>query len=495
MAMSTGGPFDRITRRGFVGLSVAAVLSHLPWGRRQSWPGHGDDVGRGHGHQVTPVFTLSGGATPDGILVHTTLDLTDKGAQVDLAVWRADGDGGVWYAGAQTADQDAIVRHTVTGCEAGTAYYAQVVYKGDLTGERVRFTTLPDSSASWSRRIAVVSCQDNVSDPTNTDLAWDDVLAWAPDDVWHLGDWGYWGGEIAGDAPYTKDLLHYSKSMSLQPSMRKAIQSADLNVVTISDHELTDNGDPAGGIHNAPETFRELTAFQALFPVREYGDTRQPRRGRYYTFDIGTTVRVIVTDFRSPDRSNADKKDSPSKTMFGDVQLAWIFATLDKTRVNVLANETSWLANPNDLPGGKRSDKPWTYFHEQLVIADYIRSGGYRVVWVGGDRHYVGYLRGSDDGTGVYNSRGQFPCYISSGMSKDSLPLQPGELMTWQFGDSHDPDRPVCQYLRLTLSYDAPSRRVTIGAVARAVLDTSQPMSQWQLDDVPGGTASDTWQL
>ena len=96
--------------------------------------------------------------------------------------------------------------------------------------------------------------------------------------------------------------------------------------------------------------------------------------------------------------------------------------------------------------------------------------------------------------TVVFNTRGGLPCYISSGMSKNSLPLQPGELMNWQFGANED-GRAVCQYLRLTLSYDAPTRVVTLGAEARAVLDTSQPQSDWRLQHVPGGSAVDTWTL
>lgn len=493
--MSLGDGLTRLTRRGFLGVGLVAGLGRWLGIRGGHRPSSGFGSGPGTSRDVTPVFILSGGATAAGILVNSTLDLADKGAVLDLAVWRTDGTGSTWYAGKQTADQDAIVRHIVDERDPDTSYFAQLVSDGQMIGERVQFSTLPADGASWARRIAVVSCQDNASDPTNTDIAWDDVLAWAPDDVWHLGDWGYWGGEIPGTAPYTKDLKHYAKSMTIQTSMRKAIQAAGLNVVTISDHELTDNGDPVGGIHNAPETIRELLAFQALFPVRQYGDTRDPRRGRYFTYDIGTSVRVIVTDFRSPDRSNATKKDGPNKTMFGQDQLQWIFDSLDKTKVNILVNETSWLADPNDLPGGKRSDKPWTYYHEQLVIADYIESGGYKVVWVGGDRHYLGYLRGTDDGSGVYNTRGGFPCYISSGMSKNSQPLQPGELMTWVFGSSHNKDHAVCQWLRVTLSYDASTNQVTIAALGRAVLDTTQPIGQWQLEDVPGGTASDTWQL
>jgi phosphodiesterase/alkaline phosphatase D-like protein len=444
---------------------------------------------------VKPSFILSGGAQRDGVLVHSTLALADAGKQVDLAVWRADGSGQQDLVGLETADGDAIVRHVVTGRTADTAYLARLVFDGVRVGEKIRFKTMPATDGSWTRRVAVVSCQNNAASPLTTEKAFDDIQSWRPDDVWHLGDWGYWGQLIPADASYKKDLVHYTKSLDVQTSMRMAFQGAVMNVVTISDHELTVNGDPKAGIHNSPETIRELIAFQKLFPVRSYGDTRTPRRGRYYSFDIGTAVRVIVTDFRSPDRSNVTDEDGPDKTMFGATQLAWLFDTLDPTKVNLVCNETSWLADFNDLPGGKRSDKPWTYPTEQVKIRNYITSHDLKVAWIGGDRHYVGYLRGKDDGSGIFNSRGEFPCYISSGTSKNQLPLQPGELMTWQFGAGPEVEKPVCGYMRLTLTYDAPSRKVTLHGQGRAVLDTSRPQHKWVVHDIPGGTAIDTWTL
>jgi hypothetical protein len=331
----------------------------------------------------------------------------------------------------------------------------------------------------------------NASDRFNTELAWRDVLEWAPDDIWHLGDWGYWGGLIRPTASYRKDLYHYLRTMRHFNTMRHAIQRSGLNAVTISDHELTAGGDPKDGIFNSRESIRELVAFQKLMPVRTYGDTRSPRRGRYYSFDIGDQVRVIVTDFRTPDRSNSRDPDGPDKTMFGSTQLSWLFATLDSTKVNLIVNETSWLADPDQR--GRSHDKPWFYNYEQRIIADHITQGGYQVAWIGGDRHYVGYLAGEGD---PHNMLGNFPCYISSGMSKDSLDLQDGELMTWQHGAGQThPERPVCGYMRITLRYDADSNEVTLYGHGRAVLDTASHRSQWQMSDIPGGTATDTWRL
>ncbi len=480
--MTFGENLQNLTRRTFLGWGAAGALASVfrwrPGGRRVV-------------PRITPAFILTGGANADGVRVSSMLSLADKGARVDLAVWRADGAGSTTLAGEQVADNDAIVRHQVAGKEPNTAYFARLVYQGELIGERARFTTLPASGHSWTRKIALVSCQSNASNPSVTDLAWRDVIAWRPDDIWHLGDWGYWGSLIPRDASYKRDLAHYRMCMRDQPTIRQAVQLADLNVVTISDHELSANSDPPGGIHDSPESIRELIAFQRLFPVRTYGDTRRPRRGRYYSFDIGSAVRVIVTDFRSPDRSNIGVPDGPRKTMFGATQLAWILDQLDSSRLNLLVNETSWLAEPGIRP----TDKPWTYFHEQNVIVNHIVNGGYRVAWIGGDRHYVGYLRGTDDGSGVYNTLGGFPCYIGSGTSKSQLELAPGELMTWQFGAGPDHDRPVCGYLQLELSYNHVTRRVTLQGHGRAVLDTTKPKSQWVIDDIPGGTAADAWRL
>jgi phosphodiesterase/alkaline phosphatase D-like protein len=442
--------------------------------------------------RVNPQFLLTGGAYPNGNHVHSVLSGRDAGAEVDLIVSREPSGQGT-LMGLRQADEDSIVRHDVGGLSPSTTYYAQVVSDGTRVGDIARFKTLPPTTGSWQRKIAVVSCQGQVRSLSG--LAWKDIQGWDPDDIWHLGDWGYWGQLIPRHGSYKLDLEQYLRSMRGHPIMRRTIESADLNVVTISDHELTHNGDPKNGIHDSPESIRELVAFQKLFPVRQYGDTRNPRRGRYYSFDIGSTVRVITTDFRTPDRTNLDVLDGPDKTMFGATQLSWLLSTFDPSKLNIIVNETAWLADPNIGPELENSDKPWKYYYEQQVIANYIEEHGLKVAWVGGDRHYVGYLRGTDDGSGVYNTLGGFPCYISSGTMKKSLPLHQGELMTWQFGGGIGDNRWVCGYMQVTLTYDASLRQVTIDGLGRAVLDTTQPRAQWKIEDIPGGTARDTWTL
>jgi hypothetical protein len=80
-------------------------------------------------------------------------------------------------------------------------------------------------------------------------------------------------------------------------------------------------------------------------------------------------------------------------------------------------------------------------------------------------------------------------------MSRESNALQQGELMTWQYGAHPDPETEVCQYMRLTLSFDARRGQVSLAARGRAVLDTRLPKSQWTMDDIPGGVALDQWRV
>lgn len=432
---------------------------------------------------VTQVFSLVGSPAPDGVMVSSmVLNI----ASVGLAVSESPDLSDATLVGTSAVDTDHLVKHEVTNLTPATQYYARsATANGAMFGETIRFKTLPAATGAWSLNIMLGSCQTNQS-ASITDLAWQDIVAWQPDMLMHLGDWGYWGGFISGTDPYAKDLDRYHKSMVSLSTMRHALEGAVLGAITISDHELSNNGDPRGGIFNSPETMREIIAFQKLMPIRDYGDTRQPRRGRYYSYDIGSTVKVIVTDFRTPDRSNTTDRDGPDKTMFGQAQLGWLLDQLDQTKVNLVVNETAWLATPYPKnTGPRRADKPWNYYHEQQIIADHITANSIRVVWLGGDRHLVGYLSGAN------NTLGGFPCWIGSGWEKSGLRLDDGEVYDWEYGSDPSSQRLVIGYVRLTLSDDG-AGHVSLSGVGRAA-DTSGPQATWALSDV--GSATDSWTL
>jgi hypothetical protein len=371
-------------------------------------------------------------------------------------------------------------------------------------GEVSRVKTLPPDTGPWSIKIHLGSCQANSS---TSDAAWQDVLAWPPDMNMFVGDEGYWGGSLLATDSYTKDLDKYRALFTARTSIRQVQQAAVCGGHTISDHELYDNGDynnasnptggakgdPGAGIHESPMSKRELIAFQKLMPIAEWGDLRDPRRGRYYTYHIGATVNVIVLDFRSPDRSNSVDPDGPDKTMLGATQLEWLFGVLDPHRLNLLVFETSWVAT-QIVGGGQADDKPWNYATEQNAIAARISGTDsvatvYPCALLGGDRHYVGYLDGPS------NPLGGFPCYIGSGWEKNGLPLAVGEVLTWEFGSvplgSPVEYRPVYGYMQLVLSDDG-ANNVTLAGTAR-VADTRAGV--FTLGTPDGMTCTNTWTL
>jgi hypothetical protein len=440
---------------------------------------------------LTHAFSLAGPAA-DGALVVTMLGREDVGKTMDLAFSTTADMTDSRLVGVQTVDVDSLVHHTIAGQPPGTVYYTQPASStGTRFGEVSRIKTLPSTTGDWSMKIMLGSCQTNAKGSI-TQLAWRDILAWQPDLLMHLGDWGYWGGAIGPQAPYSKDLERYRASMDNLADMRLAMQCAPLGSVCISDHELADNGDPPGGMFDSPYSKRELIAFQKLMPVLSWGDTREPRLGRYYSYDIGSSVRVIMLDFRSPDRSRATMVDGAAKKMLGDTQMAWLFATLDLTKVNLICFESNWLATPYPQnTGSPAADKAWNYFNDQQIIASFITTGGYQVAWLGGDRHYVGYLAGES------NTLGGFPCYLGSGFEKNGLSLSDGEALTWQYGVNPNPELGellVIGYMQLVLSYVASTGVVSLTGTARVTDTQTDPdPAHWAMMSPPELTATDIW--
>jgi hypothetical protein len=117
--------------------------------------------------------------------------------------------------------------------------------------------------------------------------------------------------------------------------------------------------------------------------------------------------------------------------MWGAAQEAAIFAALSTTKANIIVNETSWWQTVSS----GAADKPASYPDAQQRLNDKINAtGAYtgqhdystHTLWIGGDRHYLGYFDAADSDLGI-------PQIISSGMSKNSLSLQDGEVPTWVY--------------------------------------------------------------
>lgn len=450
------------------------------------------------------LFTLTGGATASSFMANSRMTPGSAAKSVDLVYSTSADLSSPSLAGSVTVNADQMAKHAPFGLTADTWYYAKLKdpVSGNMVGEPFKCKTQPASTGAWTRKIAVVSCQNNPQQGAIPQLAWRDILAWGPDEEWHLGDWGYWGGTIKASEPYTHDIQKYDKVAAQVPSQRAAQHAAGTQVVCISDHELHDNGDdwdghgtedPTGAF-NCPHAIRQQTAHEALFPIRTYGDVRAPKRGRYYSYDMGSSVRVIVTDFRSPDRNNAADANTSAKQMWGAVQEAWLFAQLDQTKVNIIVNETSnWF----DVGGLRATDKPAAYPDAQIRLNDKINGTGdfaggpvYSVLWVGGDRHYCGFLAGEN------NTFGGFPEVISSGLFKNALQLQNNELVDWITlnPDNTDDKFAVCQYVQMTLSFDGTDTvTMTCNArVANTVREVTDGVTTNNSLSITSGTAAFT---
>jgi hypothetical protein len=416
--------------------------------------------------KVAPAFTMTGGTTSTGTIVKT---ITDPGAYagrlLDLAFTTDVNFGTQSLNGSRAIDAFGTATQTVGGLTQNTTYYGRAVDSGSYVGETFTFKTEPDGSGAWTRKIAVMSCLSNPSGGSTPQFVFDDIVAWAPDEVWHQGDLGYWGQDIDQNDPPTRDVQKHIKVAQKLPRQRAVFQCASHNVLQISDHELHSNSDgetnpsspdydgDATGSFNCPHAVRELLAFQSMRPVRTYLDTRVPRRDRSYFFDIGQQVRVIVADFRTPDRSFYDDPESSSKSMFGAVQTANLRAVFDPNKVNFFVVETPWWHGHS-----RAVDKPARYSTNQADWEAFLTSTGdytggpvYPFALVAGDRHRSSFL---DDGSTGNPLPG--PQYVTSGLLKNALALDVGETVDWS---TYTPDNTtdkftISQYGQLTLSYD-----------------------------------------
>lgn len=515
-----------ISRRGFFGVAAAAALLVSPLRRLRDGVGGGaaGRAGAGGGGGAAPQvdyatleYGLTGGWTPDGFLVTCQFDpVSDAGKPIRLAVSSTqDMSNIVAIVGPVTSDSDALARFPVTGLPelAGvvTQYFCQAMEPSTTTlfGEVFGgWTRMSDVEADYSFDIVLGSCLSGGEfvGPYGSQKALCDAADLNAPLLLHLGDWGYWGQSIKwtdGD-DYTKDLGKYITSMNhpALTQLRRLVHGANIEAC-ISDHELHNNGDgitdpqdpdydgDAHGAYECPHTIRQMTAHKKLFPVAVWGDGASGTSHRGYYIDLAPHVRLVVSDFRSPQRdqySDGTGDQDPDNTqMWGADQETWLFEDafdVDEHTVILFVNETAWWRRAT---GDNTEDKPASYLVAQGRFMDRLKgTGAYagyppiidRFVWLGGDRHYCGYLSRSDATDG-------FPQFIGSGFCKNSLMPKQQEDMTWRSPVRSDRFAwfPVVGYMKLTLSYDHTTSTVTLSGVGRIVESTHRQRGDGSVTD------------
>jgi hypothetical protein len=368
--------------------------------------------------------------------------------------------------GEQPAAADSIVRHDLNGgLMPGTQYYARLVAQGRMFGRQLSFRTGVADAEPADMLIALVSCQRLSGSAEPSQLGWQHLLNVAPDMLLHMGDYGYWGGQLGSGDLYTRHIDKYVKQTTRLPAMRALIESLS-SLIQVSDHETSVNG---GDNYHDPKTGHALEAYFRLMPFRSFDDPR--RRSRFLTRKLTTNVRLISPDFRSLDRSPGAWPDDAAKTAYGEIQFELVRAALRAPEpVKIILSDPG--CSPADAPaspGDPQTIDKWCNYQDAFQkMADVIRyektvDGGPILVDVwSGDRHMLGRLSQAN------NPWGPFDVLTSSGMEQVALELQPGELYDQVFGERTGPGQHVKQHMEIALTDDKVG---TITRVARGIDD------------------------
>ncbi|UWZ34720.1 alkaline phosphatase D family protein [Dactylosporangium roseum] len=274
---------------------------------------------------------------------------------------------GTWPA---TADDAHSVHVDVRGLRAGREYYYRFRAGGQISpAGRTRTAPVPGSRPARVR-FATASCQ-RFTDGYYT--AYQDMLRYDPDLVFHLGDYFYEKDNGAG--PVGRQHLPIGECMTL-PDYRVRIAQVRMDpdmlaihasapfVVTFDDHEVS--GNYAGDI---PETgqgadatveefrLRKAAAYKSYWehmPLRSAqrpsGSDMQVYR-RLYWGKLATFTILDTRQYRSNQVTDADSPEAydPSRTILGAQQERWLLKHLKHTGASwdVLAQQVPFFADPD----------------------------------------------------------------------------------------------------------------------------------------------------
>ncbi len=289
---------------------------------------------------------------------------------------------------ASSAEQCCVVLRA-ENLEPDTAYWYRLRYAGERDRHQPlphRTRTAPAAAADF--RIAFGSCCRLQIDADQR--IWNTVRALEPDLFFWLGD------NIYADSDEVASLVDlYARGRAverLEPLLRSVPQLA-----TWDDHDFGYN-DSDGASPYKRESLRVFTNFWAN-PA--YGEAENP--GTYFKQHYGG-VDFFVLDGRYH-RDPSSSHDTPTKTMLGARQKAWLMRELKASRTpfKVLAIGGGWSSAENEDGG----DSWAVYLNERNEIFDFIRDqdiGG--VVCISGDSH-MGELncipRSAEGGYDIYD--------------------------------------------------------------------------------------------
>jgi hypothetical protein len=299
------------------------------------------------------------------------------------------------YTDTVTADAFGWVDFTATGLSSDTQYWWAIEDAGVLdTTTTGTFITAPAEGAVASYKFACSSCANGNNTPgagtgTSNDATFDTIRNQNPLFFSHLGDLHYKNITTA-DLSLYRDGIDDVLASSRQHLLYRSVPIA----YVWDDHDYANNNSDRTdvGRSTAAQVFRER--------VPSYTLPDSANIGCYQSAVIGRVLH-IWSDTRSYRDPSTDAA-SPSKTMLGTVQKAWMEGILSTSTAEAFVwhNPTPWMGLADDTWAG------YTHERDELVAMFDQYDWLDRMICLNGDYHGLA----MDSGGG--NDWGGFPVAI-----------------------------------------------------------------------------------
>lgn len=295
-------------------------------------------------------------------------------------------------------------RVTITGLSPATRYHLRVEHAAVLDATypaQARTLPTPNTAASWTMGVSGDAGLTPTTPGVGSVLApsrlsnhsiFADLRSKAIAEDWvmfaHLGDLAYYdpgkdpGNEAvpAGAAGYATTVYRRMFADVLRQTNQHALYRSVSTLFLPDDHDR--------GPNNHDGTFLGGPNYESVYRERLPSYPLSDPGGVWQSTLIGR-VLVVASDGRHG-RDPNEQVDSPTKTMLGDAQVAWLEGLLDTGAAALGAQAIVWLMPNQWLRTG--GDDTWAIFSfEREWLAQLVSDTGWadRLVMVNADRHAV----------------------------------------------------------------------------------------------------------
>lgn len=328
-----------------------------------------------HGLQVPEPLTLEDmegacpGAPGEVKLVYYPKSKKDALAEID------------WSPVDET--KNFTIRWHLDDLRAGTEYEV-VLYARSGLNEAISdslmgtFQTAPDASLPEDVSFCIVTCHDYIrrDDSLGGHLIYPAMKKLAPDFLVHAGDIEYYDKPL----PYalTEPLMYFKWDRLFALPFQRDFYSSHTTYFMKDDHDVLSDDAYPGMTYGTVSFDRGLEIFdQEMFPQNNVP---------YKTVQWGKDLQIWLVEGRNFRSKNTDD-DGPDKTIWGNEQREWLFATMSASDATfkVLFSPTPILGPDRDKKRDNYSNSNFKY--EGDIIREFLNAQENLFICVG-DRHW-----------------------------------------------------------------------------------------------------------